>query len=348
MIDTAPVKYSKLPGRGMARKGNAFIAATRTSARLWLGDDHLLQVETTGGYSENYKRFYFRDIQGFCLRKTKNWFVGNIVLGFLTGIFLLFALTVHDSAGLISLGIITGVFGFFLLLNVLLGPTCRAHIKTAVHYEELPSLQRLRNANKVMARLRPLIEAAQGTAQAETLAQQYSSVLTSAQATAASPGQGTRLIDPAVSPYQSKAHQVLFTVMLAMMVADVLYIFLPSVPTVLLDMLVTLGMAGAVVVSLVKQTDTNLKPAVRVVTWIAAGYTGIEYVLGYIAMFFLVPDQKLDGTQWGYIKAWAQMNPLENRGWLIALMASATVAGILGIVGLLFLRQHWREQNTTS
>jgi hypothetical protein len=65
-------------------------------------------------------------------------------------------------------------------------------------------------------------------------------------------------------------------------------------------------------------------------------------------MFFLVPDQKLDGTQWGYIKAWAQVNPLENRGWLIALMASATCAGILGIVGLMLLRQHWREQNTTS
>ena len=38
-------------------------------ARLYLGPDHLLQTASTG-YSETYKRFYFRDIQAIVIRKT--------------------------------------------------------------------------------------------------------------------------------------------------------------------------------------------------------------------------------------------------------------------------------------
>jgi hypothetical protein len=348
MAEPSPVKYSKLPGAGISRKGSQLIAATRTGVRMWLGDDHLLQVESVGGYSETYKRFYFRDIQAFCLRKTKAWFAANVVLGFLTGMFLLWALTVHDSAGVIALGIFTGVFGMFLLLSVVRGPTCTVHLKTAVHYEELASLRRLRNANKVLARIRPLIEAAQGTAPAETLAQQYASVLTTAQATPAAPGQVTRVIDPTLSHYDSKVHQILFTVLLAMMVADVFYIMLPSVATVLLNSLVTLGVAAAVVIALVKQNNTDLKPAVRVVTWITAGYVAVSYFVGYITMFFLVPQDKLDGTQWGHVKALAEIHPLESKGWLITFLASATISGVLGLAGLLLLRQHNREQNGIS
>lgn len=348
MAATAPIKYAKLPGSGFSRKGSQLLASTRTGVRMWLGDDHLLQVESVGGYSESYKRFYFRDIQAFCLRKTKAWFAANVVLGFLTGIFFLWALTVQDSAGVIALGIFTAVFGAFLLLSVVRGPTCTVHLKTAVHYEELASLRRLRNANKVLARIRPLIEAAQGTAPAETLAQQYASVLTTAQATPTATGQVARIIDPTVSHYDSKVHQILFMVLLAMMVADVLNIVLPSVATVIINSLVTLGVAAAVIISLVKQHDTDLKPAVRVITWIAAGYVGLSYVVGYITMVFLVRQDNFDGTQWGRIKAMAEIHPLESKGWLIAFLLSATISGVLGLAGLLLLRQHHGEQNVTS
>ena len=85
MDAATPVQYQRLPGGGMARKGSSFIAATRTTCRLWLGDDHLLQVESMGGYSETYKRFYFRDIQAIIVQRTRTWVVWNIVLGFFAG-----------------------------------------------------------------------------------------------------------------------------------------------------------------------------------------------------------------------------------------------------------------------
>src|SRR4030095_8113184 len=60
--------YRRLPGMG--RNLMSF-------SRLWLGRDHLLAVYSTG-YSENYKRFYYRDIQALITRTTsrgKIWIV---------------------------------------------------------------------------------------------------------------------------------------------------------------------------------------------------------------------------------------------------------------------------------
>ena len=252
---------------------------------------------------------------------------------------------VGEPAGKITLGIITGIFGFFLFLNLLRGPTCSCHLRTAVQHEELPSLRRVRNAEKVLARIRPLIEAAQGTAQTEALAEQYSAALASTDATAAAPGQATRLIDPTIEIYDSKSHQTLFFVLLGMMVGDAFYIVAPSVVTVLLDMLLTAALAMCVLWALVKQNNTDLKPGVRTVTWLTCGYTVLSYIVGYVAMFITIPGQRLDGTQWAYIKALAAMKPMQTQGWLITILISAGISGILGIAGLLFLRQHRREKN---
>jgi hypothetical protein len=48
------------------------------------------------------------------------------------------------------------------MANLILGRTCRCFLRTAVQTEQLPPLDRVRRAQKVFARLRPLIAAAQG------------------------------------------------------------------------------------------------------------------------------------------------------------------------------------------
>jgi len=55
-----------------------------------------------------------------------------------------------------------GFFGLPLLINILRGRTCRCFLRTAVQTEQLPPLSRVRRAQKVFARIRPLIAAAQG------------------------------------------------------------------------------------------------------------------------------------------------------------------------------------------
>ena len=352
MPDAAPVQYQRLPGSGISRKGGffltLFLTLTRTSCRLWLGDDHLLQVESAGGYSERYKRFYFRDIQAIYLYKTNTWLIVNLILGLLTGASLLWTLLVKDTGGIIVLSVITGVFGLFLLLNALRGPTCGCQLKTAVHFEELPSLGRRRNAEKVLARIRPLIESAQGSATAESLASQYAALLANAHAAPAAPGQFSRVADPALRVYRSRAHQVLFGALLADAVADVLNILLPSIPVVLLNMLTGAVMAGAVMIALVKQHQTDLKASVRALTWVAAVFVGLGYLTGYVIMVVMAPGQDADATQWGYIKAIADLQPFQTPWWLAVLCITAAVGGLLGATGLLLLREHWRERGAAA
>jgi hypothetical protein len=47
-------------------------------------------------------------------------------------------------------------------INAALGPTCSLQVQTAIARHPLPPLNRLRRARKVLARIRPLIVAAQG------------------------------------------------------------------------------------------------------------------------------------------------------------------------------------------
>jgi hypothetical protein len=154
----AQIEYQRLT-RTRARSMFAIAFVSRGS--LWLAADHLLCVESTG-YTENYKRFYFRDIQSFTLQKTGEGAVINFVLSIVIFLFAVGALLTQGFGIKIFLLIFAGFFGVLLLVNLLLGATCRCYLRTAVQVEQLPSLARVRKAQKIFARLHPLIAAAQG------------------------------------------------------------------------------------------------------------------------------------------------------------------------------------------
>ena len=159
MADSAK-KYQKLPGRGMRR--GAFLQVTATFSRLWLGEDHLLLVDSNG-FAESYKRFFFRDIEAIVLTRTRRGLIWNwvwLTLALLCGIGCFFT----SGAWRISLGVVMAFFLFFALLNFLFGPTCNCQLTTAAQTEQLASLHRVRRATKVLAQLRPLIAGAQGGA----------------------------------------------------------------------------------------------------------------------------------------------------------------------------------------
>jgi hypothetical protein len=162
--------YTKLPGRGLRR--TAF-GVTATRCRLWLGTDHLLAVDFTVA-TEEYRRFYFRDIEAFVIRQTKSRAISNWVLGVLlaltAGPFLIVWYS-DRTTGLLVASISIAIFwSIFIAINTLRGATCQTHIRTAAQTEFLPTLGRLPVARKVLVRLQPLIVAAQGQATLEELA----------------------------------------------------------------------------------------------------------------------------------------------------------------------------------
>jgi len=144
--------YRRLPGRA---------AGLASYHHLWLGPDHLLSVRATG-YSEEYKRFYFRDIQALIVRKTERREISSVIFTLLAigcGLFVLVTpLLMWRGFWAVCTGVVLGC----LLVNWLRGPTCICHIRTAVQTEPLPTLKRLPTARKVIARLKPGIQDAQG------------------------------------------------------------------------------------------------------------------------------------------------------------------------------------------
>ena len=157
----APTTYRRLPGRG----GAAFL-----QFRLYLGPDHLLLV-SSNGYSEDYHRLSYRDIQAITVRTT---ITGRIWTGFAACLVLgsaAIGLQMEDAGAIIAWLIVAGIFLGLLALNLFSGPTCRCEIKTAVQTRPLPSLGRLRRARRVLTELRSIIAAAQESMTPEELSQ---------------------------------------------------------------------------------------------------------------------------------------------------------------------------------
>lgn len=151
-MSALPNRYTKLPGVGHQ---------LGSYTRLYRGVDHLLQISSVT-FSERYKRFYFRDIQAFIVVRTNEWFIIIGLFLLLTLLLTGLALGVGDSVGSVVLGGFAALFLVLALMVGLRGPTCRCLVRTAVQTEKLPSLNRLRGAEKILAELAPLITAAQG------------------------------------------------------------------------------------------------------------------------------------------------------------------------------------------
>src|SRR5262245_11737767 len=118
-----------------SRPRSIFAVAITSRASLWLGREHLLLIDSNG-YTETYKRFYFRDIQAFTIGLTKQRLMWNWILGGLMVIWLLlwaanFLSSSPGLAALIAFSIGTSLLGLPLLLNNFLGPTCTCQIRTA-------------------------------------------------------------------------------------------------------------------------------------------------------------------------------------------------------------------------
>src|SRR5215469_6093248 len=113
---------------------------TSISSSLWLAKDHLLVVEFNG-YTEKYRRFYFKDIQALIICKTKIGLIRAIVLGALGLFFGLLAVAMRDE--LVALCFMSGIALLLVvsaIADALYGPTALCSLRTAVQTEELPSL----------------------------------------------------------------------------------------------------------------------------------------------------------------------------------------------------------------
>lgn len=142
--------YERLPGRG---------ANTIFAVKLWLANDHLLLVESMG-FSESYKRFYFRDIESITVTHTDRRLIINVVLAVFAALFTL-PIFFSDLAAAIVWSILALPIYALIVVNTLKGRACVCHLTTAVQREKLASLSRCKRAERILRKIEPLILAAQ-------------------------------------------------------------------------------------------------------------------------------------------------------------------------------------------
>jgi hypothetical protein len=243
-----------------------------------MGDDHILAVESNG-FSEDYKRFYFSDIQAIITRRTRRGATWSIVLALILGCSLMGGLFLEKEPARIFFWIFSGVLLVTLFTNILRGPTCICHIVTAVQEDQLPSLNRLRVARKVIGKLRLAIERVQGTFTPEEVnidqPEGIPHPTRSADRLRHSRARGQRIRHDG-----GALHRMAFAFLLLdgiLIGAELLYhsMVITGVSSVL-----TLIYCILIVIALVRQVESDIPGAVRKMTWASLGFVCVSYFLG--------------------------------------------------------------------
>jgi hypothetical protein len=319
--------YQRLPGK---KKG--FLIGHHT---LWQGSDHLLQIYSRFGV-EDYKRYYFDDIQAIIARKTGSGKIQNIVLAAITGLFCLFAVISGGGWSFFNAAI-AAAFALILLINVLRGPTCETILLTAVQAEKLHSLHRLKKTEPVMNRLRSIIERRQGRINPARYDQQPGS--SQGPRNERSAGGTTKHSPKGQKPERGRVHLFLF----ALLVADGLIaasgLMLTHVALTLLGSAVTMLLGICVVVALVKQQESTLKPPLRTLTWVALGYVCFSFIAGYIvSMGIAFRHPEILRNQWELFQLLSSTTPWESPLIMTANIIAISGAAVIGIPGLFMLK----------
>lgn len=266
MADSNP-EYQKLRGRGYTRKFFKGGAAWR----LWLGKDHLLSVKSTG-YSEEYRRFYFRDIQAIIISQTQTQGIFNVVFGLPAAICVILVLT-QGAGWNVFFGTLFMIFAGLLAYNLWRGPTVKCTIRTAVQTEDLPSLSRLPVAEEVVQRIKPLIEQAQGRLdeqQTPQIVDQVSQVVAPVSAMA-------RKADEELITYHGRAHETLFYLLILCALINGLDLAIHAEPLVVFELIAIFGVMFTGFMAAIKQHRSNMTIELKRVTWIS--FTGVAVLL---------------------------------------------------------------------
>lgn len=320
-----PKEYKRLPGR---KKG--FLVGKYT---LYQGIDHLLLVFSRVGL-EDYKRFYFNDIQAIITRKTAAGKIMNIVLGVCLLFFGALGLMLGEG-GWFLLVFVDGFLLILLMYNLIKGPTCQTHLLTAVQTEILPSMHRLRTALKIMGRLKPLIDQAQGTLSREDLKSVPNR--TSPKPSRGNPSNVKPAVSEQVKGDEGKAHFILFVLLLLNGLAAAAGFFFGHVLLTLLSSIIGLLVGIFGIIAVVRQQGGRFSPPLKKITWATLGFVGVSFFSGYIIYMVLAyqnPD--IMYNQWELIKLVSNL-PRDNS--LVFSLHIFTLGGslFLGIPGMILL-----------
>jgi hypothetical protein len=268
--------------------------------RLYLGADHLLHVHEEY-LAERYQRFYFSDIQAISLQRTATREIITLLhLVVMIGLALVLAAMLVFQAPLaitIFVASALGVLLLSILVNYLRGQSCACTLQTAVGAEQLYAVNRFRTAQRVLARIQPLIEAAQGQFNPNDLPV-LPPVLTPS---AAQPPPVPLARTP--KHCTGRAHWALATLLAVDLVASLVDLYKPmsGLPEAAYSLVMLFGISAVLLAALVTQAQSDLPARVKLLTW-----SSLAFVVFALTISSIIP-MIWGNTREGEVKFWGDI-----------------------------------------
>ena len=150
-------------------------------SRLMLCDDHLLLIGNLFG-AEEYRRFFFEDLQFITVFKTSQGWIYNLIVSISLSITLFLAVVSLILSKIKNEDFLFGVSIFFaiiavilvvaLVINLIKGPTSKVMISTLNSQDTLTLTGSFYKTIKVINKIRPFIEKHQGPLTQKELVEQ--------------------------------------------------------------------------------------------------------------------------------------------------------------------------------
>lgn len=308
---------------------------------LWMGEDHLLYVKGSGvllPFSEEYRRFRFRDIQSITMARSSGLMLGAI--GYLIALLAVggigFAFLYNREPGELPLLVVTLVgplplcvlLLFLLIRHLVLGPRCVFTLQTALKRESIDTVNRAAKGREIMAQLGEKIRDAQQdlvpAREAPDGLPQRKSKLPSMQV-------------PKLAPF-SFAGQAAVGLLL------VLLLHLSGLVLAGLALIAAVLSGTPLLISLAAAARNPTPSSVRQLLWwqlVAHVLLGVVATIFYIDQAINDPALTVDAL--GPIRAFAEISALGGFIFYLIFLVIALAQLFIGITGFLQVRQ-W-EQN---
>lgn len=128
--------------------------------RWYLSEDCLLAAKRVM-YTVEYRRFYLRDLESITVWPNRLWYLRPSILVVLFGIL---GASLWFSVNAATGGIVASIGLAWAALELALGPTAAARIRTSGATVDLPIVKRARRARRVLAKIDAAVRAVRGEA----------------------------------------------------------------------------------------------------------------------------------------------------------------------------------------
>ncbi len=322
--------YIRLPGKkkGFYRK-----------CTLWLGEDHILAVDSNY-YTENYKRFYFKDFQGLIVRETKRFsklrlYTSISVL--LALALLLFAIFNQHIGSAVFSGIALAGLTISLGIHLKRGPTCVCHLMMPLAVHELPSICRLKYARQVLERILPLVQRVQGPISADEIKSKLEGAVPSSHINL--PTSGNKPRPGNLKEYSCFFHKLLFGTLLLDAAATLAQFY--SIHWTIKTFNLIAGSAVFIlsIATLVRQSGRSVPRMIKGLSWSVLAMLCASNIIGGMIGFF-IGIQKSNVPQTDHLSVMLALDP-SNEPLIATLFTYYIIASIfLGVWGLAATMMH--------